>query len=80
LAQIKNRWKDCLSPRGSVQNHPHFFQRDQSAFHHLIQPRQDLIDAFLRFNHFQNNWQILREPQQFVSVIDAGPAIPARAA
>ena len=46
--KLKNGIMNWLASRGSVQNHAHFFQRDQSALHHLIQSRQNLVDAFLR--------------------------------
>lgn len=45
---------------GTIQDYTHFFEGDQSAFHHLIQTRKNCLDPLRRFDHFDNDRQILR--------------------
>src|SRR5712675_302993 len=37
--------------RGAIQNHAHFFESDQSAFHHFIQPWKNLLDVLSGVDH-----------------------------
>jgi hypothetical protein len=47
--------------RSAVQNYADFFEGDQAAFDHFVELRQDLVDALLRFDDFENHGQILRQ-------------------
>src|ERR1700693_1850110 len=47
--------------RGAIQDHTYFLERDQSAFHHLVEPRQNFLDAFGIFDNFQDDRQVLRQ-------------------
>src|SRR6266446_4470551 len=56
---------------GTVEDDAHFFKCDQSAFHHFIQLRKNLFDALRGFDNFHNDWQILREAENLVRVVNA---------
>src|SRR6266571_2827732 len=60
---------------GAVENHAHFFECDQATVNHFVEARKDLLDMFGRLDDLQDNGQILREAENFVRVVDAGPAV-----
>src|ERR1035437_7324162 len=66
--------------RGAIQDHAYFLKRDQSAFDHLVEPRQNLLDAFGVFDDLQHDRQVLRQAKNLVGVIDARSAVAADAA
>src|SRR5579859_6316103 len=56
---------------GPVENHANFFQRDQTAFHHFVQTRKNLLDPFGRFDYFDDDGKVLRQAKNFVGMVDA---------
>ena len=48
-----------LTLRRPVENHTNFFEGNESAIHHFIQARKNLVDALLRFHHLQYDRQVL---------------------
>src|SRR5262245_49451501 len=64
--------KNRLLLGGSVQDDAYFFERDEPAFHHLVEARKDLLDTLGGFDDFDDHGKILRQSEDFVGVIDAG--------
>ena len=64
---------------GAVKDDADFFEGDEAAFDHFVEVGEDFFDAFLGFDDFENDGEILREAQEFVGVIDAGAAVAADA-
>src|SRR6266566_9441364 len=65
---------------GAVENHAHFFECDQATVNHFVEARKDLLDTFGGLDDLQDDGQILREAENFVRVVDAGPAVAGHAA
>src|SRR5204863_2923284 len=46
----------------AISNHARLFQRDQPAFHHFVQHRQELVDVLLSVHNLDHERQVEREP------------------
>src|ERR1019366_879845 len=61
-----------LGKIGSVHDHTHLLQRDQSAADHLVESRQDTLDAFMRIHAFDDDRQVAAQPKDRAPVHDGG--------
>ena len=55
----------------AVEDDADFFERYQAAANHLVELGQDLFDAFRVFHNFDNNGQVLRQPENLVRMVAA---------
>ena len=56
---------------GAVEDDANFFQGDEATVDHFVKFGKDLVDAFLVFDDFENDREVLRKAQEFVGVVDA---------
>src|SRR5262249_53852598 len=66
--------------RGAVENDANFFESEETATDHLVEPRKNRFDFFRGFDDFDDDRQILRKAKDFVGVVGACAAVAADAA
>lgn len=64
----------------AVKNYADLFECDQAAADHLVELRQDALDSLSEFDNFDHDRQVLRQPEDFVGVVNARRTVSADAA